>query len=109
MGKAVAGYVTAQTKSGSNDFHGSAFWFRRTDANQARDPFSQFSLVNGRYIPSTKWQEFGGSIGGPIIKNKLFFFGDYQGSSTAPAFTNTYRFRRRWYKAHALRPPASAT
>ena len=43
MGKAVAGYVTAQTKSGSNDFHGSAFWFRRTDANQARDPFTQFT------------------------------------------------------------------
>src|SRR5208283_1765319 len=43
MGKAVAGYVTAQTKSGSNDFHGSAFWFRRTDANQARDPFSQYA------------------------------------------------------------------
>ena len=43
MGKAVAGYVTAQTKSGSNDFHGSAFWFRRTDANQARDPFTQYA------------------------------------------------------------------
>ena len=45
MGKAVAGYVTAQTKSGSNEFHGSGFWFRRTDANQARDPFTQYQLV----------------------------------------------------------------
>ena len=42
MGKAVAGYVTAQTKSGSNEFHGSGFWFRRTGANQARDPFTQY-------------------------------------------------------------------
>src|SRR5437899_5873535 len=42
FGKAVAGVVTAQTKSGSNDIHGSAFWFRRTDATQARDPFTQF-------------------------------------------------------------------
>jgi hypothetical protein len=88
MGKAVAGYVTAQTKSGSNDFHGSAFWFRRTDANEARDPFTQYQLVNGRYIPSTKWQEFGGSIGGPIIKNKLFFFGDYQGQRYSTGITN---------------------
>jgi hypothetical protein len=90
MGKAVAGYVTAQTKSGSNEFHGSGFWFRRTGANQARDPFTQYQLVNGRYIPGSKWQEYGGSIGGPIIKNKLFFFGDYQGFTTATGVTNTY-------------------
>ncbi len=90
MGKAVAGYVTAQTKSGSNDFHGSAFWFRRTDANEARDPFTQYAPVDGRYIPSTKWQEYGGSLGGPIIKNKLFFFGDYQGFKTTTGTTNLY-------------------
>jgi len=82
MGKAVAGYVTSQTKSGSNDFHGSAFWFRRSDANQARDPFTQYApnATTGRFLPSSRWQQFGGSIGGPIIKNKLFFFGDYQGT-----------------------------
>jgi hypothetical protein len=90
MGKAIAGYVTAQTKSGSNEFHGTGFWFRRTDANQARDPFTQYQLVNGRYIPSSKWQEYGGSIGGPIIKNKLFFFGDYQGFKTTTGVTNQY-------------------
>ena len=80
FGKAVAGVVTVQTKSGSNDFHGSAFWFRRTDALAARDPFTQFNPdpVTGRLIPSSRWQQFGGTIGGPIIKNKLFFFGDYQ-------------------------------
>ena len=80
FGKAVAGVVTVQTKSGSNDFHGSGFWFRRTDATAARDPFTQFNPdpVTGRLIPSSRWQQFGGTIGGPIIKNKLFFFGDYQ-------------------------------
>jgi len=80
FGKAVAGVVTVQTKSGSNDIHGSAFWFRRTDATAARDPFTQFKpdAVTGRLIPSSRWQQFGGTIGGPIIKNKLFFFGDYQ-------------------------------
>ncbi|HTS09213.1 MAG TPA: TonB-dependent receptor, partial [Candidatus Eisenbacteria bacterium] len=80
FGKAVAGVVTVQTKSGSNDIHGSAFWFRRTDATAARDPFTQFNPdpVTGRLIPSSRWQQFGGTIGGPIIKNKLFFFADYQ-------------------------------
>jgi len=80
FGKAVAGVVTVQTKSGSNDIHGSGFWFRRTDATAARDPFTQFNPdpVTGRLIPSSRWQQFGATIGGPIIKNKLFFFGDYQ-------------------------------
>jgi outer membrane receptor protein involved in Fe transport len=81
FGKAVAGLVTAQTRSGSNSFHGSAFGYRRSDALQARDPFSQSTpdAITGRYIPSTLHNQFGGSIGGPIKKNKLFFFGDYQG------------------------------
>jgi len=80
FGKAVAGVVTVQTKSGSNDIHGSGFWFRRTDATAARDPFTQFKPdpVTGRLIPSSRWQQFGGTIGGPIIKNKLFLFADYQ-------------------------------
>lgn len=89
MGKAVAGFVTAQTKSGSNDLHGSAFWFRRSDANQARDPFTQYQpdAITGRLIPRARWQQFGGSLGGPIIKNKLFFFGDYQGTRQTSGIT----------------------
>jgi hypothetical protein len=81
FGKAVAGLVTAQTKSGSNAYHGSAFEFRRSDAQQARDPFTQAvrDPITNRFIPTTLHNQFGGSIGGPIIKNKLFFFGDYQG------------------------------
>ena len=81
FGKAVAGLVTAQTKSGSNSFHGSLFEFRRSDAQQARDPFAESSPnpVTGKFIPSTLHNQFGGSLGGPIVKDKLFFFGDYQG------------------------------
>src|ERR1700730_15823233 len=76
FGKAVAGVVTVQTKSGSNDFHGEGFWFRRTDATAARDPFTEYApnSLTGKFIPSDRWQQFGGTIGGPIIKNKLFFF-----------------------------------
>ena len=90
FGKAVAGVVTVQTKSGSNDFHGEGFWFRRTDATEARDPFTQYAPnpITGKFIPSDKWQEFGGTIGGPIIKNKLFFFADYQGQRETNGTTN---------------------
>jgi hypothetical protein len=76
FGKAVGGLVTAQTKSGSNTLHGSVFDFRRSDATQARDPFTQIGPAS---IPSFLHNQFGGAIGGPIKKDKLFFFGDYQG------------------------------
>jgi hypothetical protein len=84
FGKAVASVVTAQTKSGSNEFHGSGFYFRRSDAQLARDPFTQSpnqaNPVTGRLVPPSRWQQFGFTLGGPIIKDKLFFFGDYQGT-----------------------------
>ena len=85
FGKAIAGMMTAQTKSGTNSIHGSAFWFRNSDATQARNPFNQAANVP---LPSAKWNQFGGSVGGPIIKNKLFFFGDYQGTRQANGVTN---------------------
>src|SRR5438093_9940096 len=90
FGKAVAGLVTVQTKSGTNDVHGSGFYFRRTDALAARDPFTQFQKdpITGRFIPPARWQQFGGTLGGPIIKNKLFFFGDYQGTRQKVGITN---------------------
>lgn len=81
FGMANAGVVTAQTKSGTNEFHGSMFAFRRNDVTSARDPFAQ-SIKNpatGKFIPDTLWGQYGGSLGGPIAKNKSFFFGDYQG------------------------------
>src|SRR5246127_1621725 len=82
FGKAVASVVTAQTKSGSNQFHGTGFYYRRTDATEARDPFAQSTKdpLTHRFIPSSRWQQFGGTLGGPVIKDKLFFFGDYQGT-----------------------------
>jgi hypothetical protein len=91
FGKAVAGIITAQTKSGTNDFHGSAFWFRRTDAEQAKDPFTQWDAGPGfsaSPVPPSRWQQFGGSLGGPIIRNKLFFFGDYQATRQSNGVTN---------------------
>jgi hypothetical protein len=81
FGNAVAGLVTAQTKSGSNSFHGSAFEYRRSDAQQARDPFANATRdpLTGKYLAPTLHNQFGGSVGGPIKRDKVFFFGDYQG------------------------------
>jgi hypothetical protein len=90
FGKAVAGVVTVQTKSGTNDIHGSGFWFRRTDALAARDPFAESAPdpVTGRFIPSARWQQFGATLGGPIIKNKLFVFGDWQSTRQKNGISN---------------------
>ena len=92
FGKAVSSVVTAQTKSGTNSLHGSGFWFRRSDAQQARDPFTQFAKdpLTDRFIPRSRWQQFGGTIGGPIIKDKLFVFGDYQGTRQTNGVSGTF-------------------
>jgi len=81
FGGAAGGIISASTKSGGNTFHGDGFWFRHSDAQQARDPFAQSTpnAVTGRYIPSALYSQFGGSLGGPILKDKAFFFMDYQG------------------------------
>jgi hypothetical protein len=81
FGQAVAAVVTSQTKSGTNSFHGDAFDYRRSDAQQARNPFTQNTpdLLTHRLLPPALYSQFGGSVGGPILKDKAFFFGDYQG------------------------------
>ncbi len=75
LGKAVSAVVTAQTKSGTNKFHGSIYDFRTGNANYARDPYSQ---PVGSTVPGLK-NRFGASIGGPVLRNRLFFFANYEG------------------------------
>jgi hypothetical protein len=86
-GKATSGIVKVQTKSGSNDIHGTGFFFNRSSDQQARDPFTN---KPGVPLAAANWKQFGGSVGGPIIKNKLFFFGDYQGTQQTAGITNLY-------------------
>ncbi len=86
-GKATSGVIRVQTKSGSNEFHGSGFFFYRNSDQQARDPFTNKPDVP---LAAATWKQFGGSVGGPIIKNKLFFFGDYQGTKQVQGITNLY-------------------
>jgi hypothetical protein len=77
FGQATAGVITSQTRSGSNVWHGDAFGDRRTGWGQSTDPFAPAG------VPPTKMSIFGGSFGGPIAKNKLFIFGDYQGTRSS--------------------------
>ncbi len=81
FGQATAGVVTAQTKSGTNDLHGTAYWFRRDNNFAARNPFSQANPLRGtnnRFLPDTLINKIGGTLGGPIKKNKTFIFGDFE-------------------------------
>jgi hypothetical protein len=83
FGQASQAVISAQTKSGTNEVHGSAFEYRRDSHGAARDPFAQAQPLFGttnQFIPPTLWNQFGGSLGGPIQKNKTFIFGDYQGT-----------------------------
>jgi hypothetical protein len=81
FGQATAGVISVQTKSGTNQLHGSAFEFHLDDRLQSRNPFSQASPdpLTGKFIPETTRNQFGGALGGPLQKDRLFIFGDYAG------------------------------
>lgn len=73
FGRGSGAIVNVVTKSGSNDFHGSLFEFFRNGSLNARNFFAENH-------DALKRNQFGGSLGGPVVKNKLFFFGTYQGT-----------------------------
>ena len=78
FGRAGGAIVQTSIKSGTNDIHGSAFEFARSSIFDANPNYSFFGAAPQSALPF-KRNEFGGSVGLPIIKNKLFVFGDYQG------------------------------
>ncbi|MEP6911718.1 MAG: TonB-dependent receptor [bacterium] len=73
QGRAAGGVVNVQIKSGTNDFHGSAYVFNTNSALKARNTLSTLAK------PQTKLTQFGVTFGGPIRRDKTFFFADYQG------------------------------
>jgi hypothetical protein len=77
FGRSPGGAVNVVTKSGTNDFHGSAFEFLRNDVFNANDFFRK---RNHQPRPVLKQNQFGGTFGGALKKDKLFFFGSYQGT-----------------------------
>src|SRR5438270_798071 len=74
VGRTAGGVVNIITKSGSNDYHGSAFEFVRNDRFDARNFFA-----TGVDKPKLTQNQYGGSLGGPVARNKTFFFVDYEG------------------------------
>src|SRR5215831_3253956 len=67
--------IQVETKSGTNQFHGSAFEFLQNSFVNGRNPFTE-----PKGPAPVRWNQFGGSLSGPVVHNKLFFFGDYQGT-----------------------------
>jgi len=111
FGGAGGGIISLVTKSGTNDFHGSAYYFGRNDVLDAKDPVLNFLNPTAKKN-AVRRNDFGGSIGGPIKKDKIFFFaseewnreirgkvanahvptplqrtGDFSDAATDPAFT----------------------
>ena len=73
FGNVSGALMQGSTRSGTNQFHGSAFEYLRNDIFNATDPFTGIN-------PPIRWNQFGGSLGAPILKNKLFAFFAYQGT-----------------------------
>lgn len=84
-GDRAGGVVNIVTKSGTNAFHGDLFEFLRNGATNARNFFAPS-------VDQLKRNQFGGTLGGPILRNRLFFFGGYQGTiiHTAPPTTTAF-------------------
>ena len=76
-GRDAGAIVNLVTKTGSNEFHGDVFEFWRNDVLNANDFFFN---QNGAPRPELKQNQFGGTLGGPVIKDKLLFFASYQGT-----------------------------
>jgi hypothetical protein len=87
FGRAAGGVVSIQTRSGTNAFHGSAYEFFRPNFTAAK----QYGIDGNYEPPSTlKQHNYGGTFGGPIVKNKTFFFVSYEGVSKNTAYDYLY-------------------
>jgi hypothetical protein len=103
-GRAAGGVTNAVTKSGTNELHGDFFYYQRNNKWGARNPLAFKSVLSGgvatseAYKPPDVRHQFGGTVGGPIIKDQLFFFFSYDqqkrdfpglGIFTSPGYLNT--------------------
>ncbi len=82
LGNAGGAVINVVTKSGTNQFHGTAFEFYRDRAMNANDPIQ---IAHGKPRQPYHFNQFGGNLGGPIVKDKLFFFFDYDGQRNTVA------------------------
>ena len=82
-GKRAGGQITAVTISGTNQLHGSVFEYLRNSTLDARN---FFDATEG--VPPFRRNQFGGSLGGPLIRDKMFLFGNYEGFRERLAVSN---------------------
>ena len=87
LGMAGGAATTLVTKSGTNELHGSAFWFNNTDSLNAN---SFYNNAFGLKKPDLKKNIYGATLGGPIVKNKMFFFGSWERYSRDNSFNQTF-------------------
>ena len=85
-GHAAGGLISVITRSGSNAFHGSGFEFLGDARLEANDFFAKRA---GQPKPPLRYHQFGGTIGGPVVQNRAFFFGSYQGTRERRTYTAT--------------------
>ncbi|MBI4469265.1 MAG: TonB-dependent receptor [Acidobacteria bacterium] len=85
-GRAAGGVISVVIKSGTNKFHGSAFEFLRNDKLDANDFFSNRAGLDRAPL---RFNQFGGTLGGPVLPNRLFFFASYQATRDHRAKTET--------------------
>ena len=79
VGRNPGGTVNIATKSGTNQFHGSVYYYNRNEALAATNPFTTPNPTTGAIVKNElRNQQYGVSIGGPILRNKLFFFANYE-------------------------------
>jgi hypothetical protein len=94
LGRAGGAVVNVITKSGTNSFHGTAFEFYRDQSLNANDPIAKQNAALRHqtmpHKPKYHFNQFGGNLGGPIVKNKLFFFFDYDGQRNQQPNVVTY-------------------
>lgn len=79
FGNFAGGVISASIKSGTNSYHGDVFEFLRNDFMNSNSKSSSWATGTAQRKPELRYNMFGATLGGPIIKDKLFFFGDYQG------------------------------
>lgn len=99
-GRTAGGVINIVTKTGTNQFHGSAFEFFRNDVFDAKD----VQTLQGQRKSKLRQNQFGGSLGGPIFHDRTFFFGDYEGlrKTSGVTYKSTIPVQSEYDAIHSL-------
>jgi Carboxypeptidase regulatory-like domain len=90
LGRSGGGYIQLTTKSGTNQFHGSGYFYYRSDALQAIPWFAPVNPLTGKQVnPSLDYNLYGGSFGGPVKRGRTYFFFSYEGRKQTQSSTVT--------------------